>query len=82
MYTINSSTGVLTPTTPATVGTGGFPFNPTVDPSGKFVYVPNNLFNTVSFYTINSDGTLTSGGIVTTGNGPTWVAVDPSSKFA
>jgi hypothetical protein len=36
MYTINQTNGFLTPTSPATVLTGGIPFQVVVDPSGKF----------------------------------------------
>lgn len=90
MFTINSTTGILTPTTPATVFTGPTPFSMTVDPSGKFAYVPNNLsggLNTygVSQYTIDSvTGVLTQNTppAVAAGNGPTSVAIDPTSKFA
>src|SRR6202453_5204427 len=37
MYTVNSTTGVLTPTTPATVSTGWFPQGIAIDPQGRFV---------------------------------------------
>jgi 6-phosphogluconolactonase len=88
MYNINPTTGVLTPMTPATVFTGGSPFQVTVSPNGKFAYVPNEIDDSVtglSQYTIDSaTGVLTpnSPPLVTTGNQPTGVAVDPSSKFA
>src|SRR5580700_3314372 len=48
MYTVNSCTGSLTPTTPATVPTGGNAFGAegmAVDPSGKFAYVANLISN-------------------------------------
>src|SRR5262249_55351086 len=54
MYTINSSNGVLTPTTPPTVPTGWFPQGIAIDPSGKFVYTANSDDNTVSMFTIDS----------------------------
>jgi 6-phosphogluconolactonase len=90
MFTINSATGILTPTTPATVFTGPSPFEITVDPSGKFAYVPNNdsggeMTYGISQYTIDSvTGVLTQNTppAVAAGNGPTTVAVDPTSKFA
>jgi 6-phosphogluconolactonase len=90
MFTINSATGILTPTTPATVFTGPTPFDITVDPSGKFAYVPNNTTGGgnaygVSQYTIDPvTGVLTQNSppAVAAGNGPTSVAVDPTSKFA
>jgi DNA-binding beta-propeller fold protein YncE len=43
MYTINSSTGNLTPTTSPTVATGAGPQGIAVDPSGEFVYVAQEL---------------------------------------
>jgi YVTN family beta-propeller protein len=72
------------------VFTGPIPFSITVDPSGKFAYVPNNdsggvMTYDVSQYTIDSvTGVLTQNNppAVAAGNGPTSVAVDPSSKFA
>lgn len=64
-----------------TAGTG--PYSVTVDPTGRFVYVPNFTSNNVSGYTINaSTGALTSIGIVATGTGPTYVTVDPTGKYA
>jgi 6-phosphogluconolactonase len=90
MFNIDSTTGILTPTTPATVFTGAIPFDITVDPSGKFAYVPNNdsggvMTDGIYQYTIDSvTGVLTqnSPAAVAAGNGPTSVAVEPSSKFA
>jgi 6-phosphogluconolactonase (cycloisomerase 2 family) len=85
MYTINSSTGVLTPTTPATVPTGFYPQGIGIDPSGKFVYTANSDDNTVSMFTINpTTGILTptSPATVATGDGPVSVNVDPSGRFA
>jgi 6-phosphogluconolactonase (cycloisomerase 2 family) len=90
MFTIDSTTGILMPTTPATVFTGPIPFGITVDPSGKFAYVVNNESGVsmpfgISQYTVDSvTGVLTENtpSVVGAGNGPTSVAVDPTSKFA
>jgi 6-phosphogluconolactonase len=90
MFTINSPTGILTPTTPATVFTGPIPFAITLAPSGKFAYVPNidsggEMTYGISQYTIDSvTGVLTQNNppAIAAGNGPTSVAVDPTSKFA
>jgi DNA-binding beta-propeller fold protein YncE len=64
MYTVNSCTGELTPTTPATVATGATPQqipaeSMVVDPAGKFVYVANLVSNatdaaTISMYTVSA----------------------------
>src|SRR5271163_773499 len=60
MFTINSTTGVLSPTTPATVATGFLPQGIGIDPLGRFVYTANSDDNTVSMFTINSStGVLT-----------------------
>ena len=90
MFTINQTTGVLTPTSPATVLTGGIPFQVVVAPSGKFAYVVNNLSggemtDGVWQYTLNSvTGVLTQNTppAVAAGNAPTAIAVDPTSRFA
>jgi 6-phosphogluconolactonase len=90
MFTIDQTTGVLTPTSPATVITDGIPFQVVVTPSGKFAYVVNNLAGgdetvAVSQYTVNSaTGVLTQNSSygVSAGSGPTAIAVDPTSRFA
>lgn len=87
MFTIDSTTGVLTPTTPATVFTAGSPFGITLTPSGKFAYVPDAYSqpdNFVSEYTVDSlTGVLTptTQMVISAGNSPTSVAVDPTSNF-
>jgi DNA-binding beta-propeller fold protein YncE len=92
MYAINQTNGLLTPTSPATVSTGGIPFQVAVAPSGKYVYVVNNWSSGsstdapgVSQYTVDSTtGVLTANTPpgAWAGNGPTAVAVDPTSKYA
>jgi 6-phosphogluconolactonase len=85
MYTINSSTGGLTPTIPATVPTGFFPQGIGIDPAGKFVYTANSDDNTVSMFTIDpSTGLLTptTPPTVATGSSPLSVTVAPSGRFA
>lgn len=85
MFTINPGTGVLTPTSPATVPTGFFPQAIAIDPSGKFVYTANTDDNTVSMFTINAATgilTPTTPATVATGTGPVGVTVHPSGKFA
>ena len=90
MYNINQTNGLLTPTTPATVYTGGIPFQVVVAPSGKFAYVVNNLSggemtDGVWQYTLNTTtGVLTPNtpAAVAAGNAPTAIAVDPTSRFA
>jgi 6-phosphogluconolactonase len=85
MYTINATTGVLTPTSPATVPTGFFPQGIAIDPLGRFVYTANTDDSTVSMFTINQTTGLltpTSPATVFTGGIPFQVVVAPSGKFA
>jgi 6-phosphogluconolactonase len=88
-FTINPSTGALTPVTdsPFLAGefTGDFTFSVTVDPSGKFAYVGNYNSNSISAFTINANtGALTaiSGSPFAAGASPQSVTVDSSGKFA
>ncbi len=89
MFDINQTTGVLTPTTPATVPAGLFPFAIAIAPNGKFAYVPDNDTNGVNGvgqYTIDPNtGVLTpvaKSPTAPAGNGPTAAVVDPTSQFA
>jgi len=90
MYTFNQTTGLLTPTSPATVQTGGIPFQVVVSPNGKFAYVADNLAGNsttdgVWEYTVNpTTGVLqpTTPAAIPAGAGPTAVAVDPTTTYA
>ncbi len=90
MFNINQTTGVLTPTSPATVNTGGIPFQVLVAPNGKWAYVVDNLSSSgetfgVWQYTVNpTTGVLTPNApaAVAAGNAPTGIAIDPTSRFA
>ena len=90
MYTINPTTGMLTPTTPATVPTGLFPQGIAIDPLGRFVYTANSDDSSVSMFTINqttgvltpttpaSVSTLIPGELVSK---PGFLTVDPTGRF-
>ena len=81
MYTINTTTGVLTSI--GLIAAGRDPVSVTVDPKGMFVYVVNSTSNNVSMYTIDATtGVLTSIGTITAGSAPTSIAIHPSGKFA
>jgi YVTN family beta-propeller protein len=81
MYTINTTTGILT--SRGSIAAGTIPLSVAVDPTGKFAYVTNFQSNDVSMYTINAtSGALTSAGTVATGQNPASVTVHPSGKFA
>jgi 6-phosphogluconolactonase (cycloisomerase 2 family) len=90
MYTINPTTGVLTPTTPATVPTGFFPQGIAIDPLGRFVYTANTDDSSVSMFTINqSTGVLTPTSPTSvstmipgeTLSQPGFLTVDPTGNF-
>ena len=54
------------------------------DPSGKYVYIPNNGSNTISMYSFNSSsGILTplSESTVATQNRPSGIIFDPSGNY-
>ena len=58
-YSVDSSTGALTPVDGSPFAAGQNPFAVTVDPSGKFVYAVNYMSNEISAYAIdNSTGAL------------------------
>jgi YVTN family beta-propeller protein len=65
MYTINATTGVLTPT--GMVAAGQSPTSIAIHPSGNFVYVTNSVSNDVSMYSIDpATGALTLIGTIGT----------------
>jgi 6-phosphogluconolactonase (cycloisomerase 2 family) len=88
MYTINATTGALTSIGAISGNCPGLcvPLSVTVDPSGKFAYVPNGdgvTPNSVAMYTINATtGALTSIGTTAAEGFAASVAVNPSGKFA
>jgi 6-phosphogluconolactonase (cycloisomerase 2 family) len=80
MFTINPTTGVLTSI--GKISAGGDPTAVTIDPTGKFAYVANQL-NNVSIYRIDAlTGALSAVGISPAGLGPMSLAIDPTGKFA
>ncbi len=93
-YTINPTTGALTPKSPATICavppqttscTVSGPQSVAVEPSGKYVYVANSVAG-ISQFTIGPGGVLQPMNPATVqsgpyGNSPTSVAVDPSGKY-
>lgn len=89
MFSIDQTTGLLTPTSPATVITDGIPWQIVITPNGKFAYVVNNFsggeyIDGVAEYTVNSTtGVLTQNAVAAAaGNAPTAIVVDPTGSFA
>jgi uncharacterized repeat protein (TIGR01451 family) len=86
-YSINPTTGKLTPLSPATVATPGSPDAGSikVTPDGKYVYVANATTDTVAQYRISpGTGALSSRPVATvaTGPGPESVTIAPDGKSA
>jgi 6-phosphogluconolactonase len=90
VYTINSSSGILSPAKGSPFTSGSLTTSVAIDPTGKFAFVSSQCVNScssgaVSAYAINSaTGTLTPapGSPFAVGLFPTPVAVDPTGKFA
>lgn len=78
------TSGTMTPIPGPQIAPGRSPVGLAVDPTGSFLYTANKTDNTVSGYTINSDGSLTSiSGFPVSGPlaGPEALLIDPSGKF-
>lgn len=82
-YSINASTGALTPITTYPAG-GSSTSVWTFDPSGTHLYGGNQDSNNIFAFTLNAtDGTLTSVGTpVSTGTMPAGGGIHPNGKFA
>jgi trimeric autotransporter adhesin len=59
-YSIDPTTGNLTPLSTASYPTGSGPAFAALDPTGTYIYVPNSVDNTISAYSIGAGGALTS----------------------
>jgi len=85
VYTINPTTGALTPVAGSPFTTGASPSSITINPAGTFAYVANQADGTVSAYTINQGtGALTpvTGSPFTTGASPSSITINPAGTFA
>ncbi len=82
-YTINPSTGALTPMPHSPFAAGAFLQQLVVEPTGRFLYVADNGFLKVSALAIYPTGALglVAGSPFDAGIDPLGVAVDPSGKF-
>jgi 6-phosphogluconolactonase (cycloisomerase 2 family) len=82
-YTI-STDGSLTPMTPATATAGTGASSVTVDPTGRYAYVPNEGANTVSQFIIGPGGALAAmtPAFVAAGTGAHSIAIDSTGHFA
>jgi hypothetical protein len=69
-YSLDNLTGVLTPIA-GTFAAGRGPASLAASNDSNYLYAVNQSSETVSVFTINSDGTLTAAGSATTAAGPT-----------
>ncbi|MFY9702855.1 MAG: beta-propeller fold lactonase family protein [Terriglobales bacterium] len=79
---VNSTTGALTQLaeTPQVQGTS--PTGLALLPSKKFLYAANSRANTISIFSVNSDGTLSlTGTPMPAGNGPNVAVIDPTGQY-
>jgi 6-phosphogluconolactonase len=95
-YSVDPTTGTLTPVTNPLTGSPGFTssgspgsFSVATDPAGKFVYVANlgvyPLHGDISAYSVNqANGVLTpvAGVPFSAGFGPSFIVLDPKARFA
>lgn len=79
---LNDATGVITADAQTPTVTGLTPTGLALHPTKPFLYTANSSGNSVSQYTIASDGTLTVTGAATpAGSGPREVVIDPTGSF-
>jgi 6-phosphogluconolactonase len=81
VYSATVSNGVINPSGNP-LPTGSMPFAIAITPSLNTLFIDNNASNSISAYTINSDGSLTAAsGTTSTGTMPMGMAIDPAGKF-
>jgi 6-phosphogluconolactonase (cycloisomerase 2 family) len=80
-YSINTLTGALTFISSYTVSNN--PYMLTIDPTGRFLYVPNSLgcYCIYSFSINSTTGALTQTGTVPSGTFTQYAIVDPTGKY-
>ncbi|RHX87295.1 lactonase family protein [Leptospira stimsonii] len=80
-YRIDPNTGTLTPNTIAQISTIGDPRDITIDPTGKYAFVPLFASGNINGYSIDSVGLLNPIAITPGGSNPVGINMDPSGKF-
>jgi 6-phosphogluconolactonase len=84
MLQINGTTGAITAETQTPQVQGTSPTGLALLPSKNFLYTANSRANTISTYSVASDGTLSLSGVPLQGNqaqGPNVALIDPSGRF-
>ena len=83
-YTIDASSGALTPMagSPFSTGTSTGPQSIALDPKGRFAYVTNEASGSLTVFTVNATtGALSTAGTVAAGSNPYGIGVHPSGKY-
>ncbi|MGH8287506.1 MAG: lactonase family protein [Steroidobacteraceae bacterium] len=84
-YSVNTTTGALTPLSTPTYTTDEHPQDLTIDSSGQHLYAPvanGSTAGAVQVFTINADGALTAVGSTPAGVTPVFLDIDPTAAFA
>lgn len=80
-YTINLATGAISQVGNA-VGTGVQPTAVVLTPDAKSLFIANSSDDSITAYTVKTDGSLTAQGSTTsTGHTPVALAIDPAGSF-
>ena len=82
MFSINTSTGLLSPLSTPSVPSGNRPRWISINPAGTFAYVTNYADNTLTIYSIGNDGILTAVNTISAFSGPTQIAIHPDGNYA
>lgn len=85
VFSLDQSSGILSPVSGSSFASGSAPGPVAIDPRGNFVFVGDTAAGNLYAYAIDSTGTLTSlgGSPFSLGSGaqPSSIAVDPADKF-
>ena len=82
MFSINTSTGLLSSLSTPSVPSGNSPRWISINPAGTFAYVTNYVDNTLTIYSIGNEGILTAVNTISAFSGPTQIAIHPSGNYA
>jgi 6-phosphogluconolactonase len=84
-YSVDATTGALTPLATPTFATDEHPQDLTIDATGTHLYAPvanGSTSGAVDWFTINADGTLANRGTIPAGVTPMFLAIDPAGPYA
>ncbi len=84
VFSVNASTGAITEVLGSPFNAGLIPVQLAVDPTGRFVYVANQLSEDITAFSVDaSTGTLTElpGSAFPIGSQPIALAIDPTGRF-